>query len=251
MTALARLHALGGRILWRTPGRFLLSTVLTEERLLPAIVMPDFLVPVFGSVQGEHSAWRYTLMSGLVPALPLILIRPFLPESPVWKQRKEAGTLRRLMTAPIPKASLLLGKLLGILLAGLLQMSVLILAGALLFGVKWGHAPLALGLLILSFGLAITSLSKDRAGAKRLLQISRRHWEIENRVHWVRDVTLGEDACRVRTGSAPAVLAGMRNACLRLLRSSGVTNVAEAMRRHAANPQQALELVRQFVPPDL
>jgi predicted transposase YbfD/YdcC len=98
---------------------------------------------------------------------------------------------------------------------------------------------------------AITSLGKGRAGAKWLLQIARSHWEIENRVHYVRDATMGEDACRVRTGSAPAVLAGMRNACLRLLRSSGVGNVAEALRRQAAHPQEALDLVREFIPPDL
>src|SRR5687768_17941299 len=40
-------------------------------------------------------AWRYTLMSGIIPALPLIIIRPFLPESPVWAAKKAAGTLRR------------------------------------------------------------------------------------------------------------------------------------------------------------
>jgi len=46
-------------------------------------------------VRGGHEAWRYTLMSGIVPAIPLILIRPFLPESPVWAEKKRAGTLRR------------------------------------------------------------------------------------------------------------------------------------------------------------
>ena len=46
-------------------------------------------------VRGGHEAWRYTLISGVIPAIPLILIRPFLPESPVWQQKKKAGTLRR------------------------------------------------------------------------------------------------------------------------------------------------------------
>jgi MFS family permease len=46
-------------------------------------------------VHGAHEAWRYTLMSGLIPALPLIVIRPFLPESPLWQEKKRAGTLRR------------------------------------------------------------------------------------------------------------------------------------------------------------
>jgi hypothetical protein len=46
-------------------------------------------------VRGSHEAWRYTLMSGIVPAIPLILIRPFLPESPAWREKKAAGTLKR------------------------------------------------------------------------------------------------------------------------------------------------------------
>ena len=46
-------------------------------------------------VRGGHEAWRYTLMSGVIPAIPLILIRPFLPESPTWRAKKLAGTLKR------------------------------------------------------------------------------------------------------------------------------------------------------------
>jgi MFS family permease len=46
-------------------------------------------------VRGTHDAWRYTLMSGIVPAIPLIVIRPFLPESPAWRDKKAAGTLKR------------------------------------------------------------------------------------------------------------------------------------------------------------
>ncbi|NDC54461.1 MAG: MFS transporter [Planctomycetia bacterium] len=47
------------------------------------------------AINGGHDAWRYTLISGVIPALPLILIRPFLPESPVWAEKKAAGTLKR------------------------------------------------------------------------------------------------------------------------------------------------------------
>ena len=47
------------------------------------------------TIHGGHEAWRYTLISGVIPALPLILIRPFLPESPEWEKKKEAGTLQR------------------------------------------------------------------------------------------------------------------------------------------------------------
>jgi MFS family permease len=49
----------------------------------------------FPAIAGSHAPWRYTLISGLIPALPLIVIRPFLPESPAWQQKKAAGTLRR------------------------------------------------------------------------------------------------------------------------------------------------------------
>jgi MFS transporter len=55
------------------------------------VTYSDSLPPV----QGEHEAWRYTLISGVLPALPLIAIRPFLPESPTWREKKRAGTLKR------------------------------------------------------------------------------------------------------------------------------------------------------------
>jgi len=58
-----------------------------------------YLIVTYGNslpeVRGTHEAWRYTLMSGVIPAIPLILIRPFLPESPVWAEKKLAGTLKR------------------------------------------------------------------------------------------------------------------------------------------------------------
>jgi MFS family permease len=47
------------------------------------------------AIHGAHAAWRYTLISGVIPAIPLILIRPFLPESPTWREKKQAGTLAR------------------------------------------------------------------------------------------------------------------------------------------------------------
>jgi MFS family permease len=53
------------------------------------------LGPSLPAIYGGHSAWRYTLMSGLIPALPLLIIRPFLPESPKWLEKKNAGTLKR------------------------------------------------------------------------------------------------------------------------------------------------------------
>src|SRR5208283_5048538 len=65
---------------------------------------------------------------------------------------------------------------------------------------------------------AITSLGRREASAARLLKIARQHWHIENRLHYVRDVSLGEDACRVRSGSAPQLLAGLRNTVIGLIR---------------------------------
>jgi len=51
--------------------------------------------PSLPIIQGGHEAWRYTLISGVIPAIPLIVVRPFLPESPAWAEKKRAGTLKR------------------------------------------------------------------------------------------------------------------------------------------------------------
>jgi predicted transposase YbfD/YdcC len=95
---------------------------------------------------------------------------------------------------------------------------------------------------------AVTSSGRERASAERLLAMARGHWKIENRLHRVRDQSLGEDGCRVRTGEAPEILAGIRNAGLWLLRASGLSNIAAALRRHAAKPLEALGLVMNSVP---
>jgi hypothetical protein len=81
----------------------------------------------------------------------------------------------------------------------------------------------------------LTSAPRTLAPATQLLAWTRGHWSIENRTHYVRDVTFGEDASRVRTGSAPQVLAGLRNAAIALLHSwPATTSIAEALRRNAA-----------------
>lgn len=89
----------------------------------------------------------------------------------------------------------------------------------------------------------ITSLPRHRANAAKLLKLSRGHWGIENRLFHVRDVTFGEDACRVRSGSAPQILAGLRNLTIHLLEAAGFTNKAQALRRHAARPDEGLTLI--------
>ena len=90
---------------------------------------------------------------------------------------------------------------------------------------------------------ALTSLPPAQADAARLEQLWRGHWQIENGLHYVRDVTLGEDACQVRMQRAPANLAACRNAALNLLRRAGVTNIAAALRRQAMYPRLALALM--------
>lgn len=89
----------------------------------------------------------------------------------------------------------------------------------------------------------ITSLTRAQADAGRLLALVRCHWEIENRLHYVRDVTLGEDACRVRSGSAPQVLAAVRNVAVYLLDGVAAASKAAATRRFAAHPREALHLI--------
>ncbi|MBI4229884.1 MAG: ISAs1 family transposase [Planctomycetes bacterium] len=92
-------------------------------------------------------------------------------------------------------------------------------------------------------GYAITSLRPENASARDLLAIWRGHWRVENRLHRVRDVTLGEDACRVTSGSAPQVLAALRNAIVFVLHREKVGNRAEALREFAWNPPAALSAV--------
>lgn len=89
----------------------------------------------------------------------------------------------------------------------------------------------------------ITSLSGGRAGAEELLKIARGHWAIENKSHWVRDVTFDEDRSQVRSGSIPQVMAAMRNTVIGLMRCAGETNIAAACRRFAAQPWSALALI--------
>lgn len=89
----------------------------------------------------------------------------------------------------------------------------------------------------------ITSLPRLMACAKQLNTLIRGHWTIENRVHYVRDVTMGEDASQVRVGNIPQVMVAFRNVALSLMRKEGYTNIAKARRFFAANPKQALKLI--------
>ena len=89
---------------------------------------------------------------------------------------------------------------------------------------------------------AITSLSPQRAQAPELLRRWRAHWQIENGLHWIRDVTFGEDASQIFTGQAPEVFTALRNAALPLLCSLQMPSVAAAMRHMAQRPEVTVPL---------
>jgi predicted transposase YbfD/YdcC len=79
----------------------------------------------------------------------------------------------------------------------------------------------------------LTSLSRKQADAAKLLSLNRGHWTIENRVFYVRDVTFGEDRCRLRTRSAPINLSRVRSAAITWFRAHGHRNLAAAVRQSA------------------
>ena len=89
----------------------------------------------------------------------------------------------------------------------------------------------------------ITSLSPKQASPSRLLELIRDHWSIENRLHYRRDVTLAEDACQVRKGSAPHALAALNSFVLALFDFFGVGNAKQYMRYLDAQPLRAVQLL--------
>lgn len=90
---------------------------------------------------------------------------------------------------------------------------------------------------------AITDLRVHQAKPAQLAGWIRGHWSIENKVHWVRDVTYDEDRSQIRTGTGPEVMAALRNAAIGALRLSGVTNIAAANRHHARDSTRPLALL--------
>jgi predicted transposase YbfD/YdcC len=87
---------------------------------------------------------------------------------------------------------------------------------------------------------AVTSLAFAQASPARLADLIRGHWAIENGLHYVRDVTFAEDASRVRTGTAPQVMACLRNLVIGALSRAGPVNLAAALRQHARDPARPL-----------
>lgn len=76
----------------------------------------------------------------------------------------------------------------------------------------------------------LTSLTAEKASAQRLLDLNRNHWCIENRLHWVRDVTFDEDRSCIRTGAGAHAMASLRNLAISVLRLAGAASIAPALR---------------------
>ena len=88
-------------------------------------------------------------------------------------------------------------------------------------------------------------ITSDRAAEPATLAAwARGHWHIENKLHWVRDVTYQEDNSLVRTGNAPRVMATLRSLAISILRLDGHANIAAANRHHARDPQRTLKLLQ-------
>ena len=89
----------------------------------------------------------------------------------------------------------------------------------------------------------VTNLPRKKANASRLLALQQAHWRIENRLHYRRDVTLGEDACQIRITGAPEALAALNGGVLALMDWLQIPNVASQMRHFCAHPVEALQLL--------
>ena len=89
----------------------------------------------------------------------------------------------------------------------------------------------------------ITSLTAAKAGPKALLSLNRGQWSIENRSHWVRDWNYDEDRGQIRKQAGPRVMACLRNFAVGILRLTKHTKIAAALRKFAAKPHLALQVL--------
>jgi len=90
---------------------------------------------------------------------------------------------------------------------------------------------------------AVTSLSSTDAHPNQIAAWLRGHWGIENKLHYVRDVTFDEDRSQNRTAGGSQVMATLRNLAISLLRLNEEPNIASARRHHARNPQRPIKLL--------
>jgi predicted transposase YbfD/YdcC len=89
----------------------------------------------------------------------------------------------------------------------------------------------------------ITSLTTEKSDPSRLLNLNRSHWSIENRLHWVRDVTFDEDRSQIRKGNSPRIMASLRNFVISLFRYLSSTNIAKSLRSMSRKPHLALRVL--------
>jgi predicted transposase YbfD/YdcC len=101
---------------------------------------------------------------------------------------------------------------------------------AQVFAVQRDTTQLTTGQFCTETAYGVTSLSPEKASPARFLALNRSHWEIENRLHWIRDWTFDEDRCRIRRGAGAHVMASLRNLAISLLRLAGAGRPTEALR---------------------
>lgn len=89
----------------------------------------------------------------------------------------------------------------------------------------------------------VTSCLPEEVSPATLLHLVQGHWSIENKVHWVRDVTFDEDRSQIRTGSGPQTMASLRNFAISACRLAGHPNIAQATRHDNAHRAEALTLI--------
>jgi predicted transposase YbfD/YdcC len=89
----------------------------------------------------------------------------------------------------------------------------------------------------------VTSLPPEEASVHRLMEIRRGHWQIENSLHYVKDVTLGEDRSLIYVGQGGAVMSALRSAAVSLLHRAGQHRIASTLRANSQHPEQALILM--------
>jgi hypothetical protein len=89
----------------------------------------------------------------------------------------------------------------------------------------------------------ITSLPAAIAAPLRLLQVKRGHWTVENRLHYVKDETMGEDRSTIHKDNGPKIMAALRNTAVSLLRHAGFSTIAACMRHNSGHPEDALRIL--------
>jgi len=91
--------------------------------------------------------------------------------------------------------------------------------------------------------VGVTSMTAREAGPEQLMAYIRGHWGIENKIHWVRDVTFREDASQVRTRARPRIMATLRNLAIGLIRQSGHAKIAATIRTLKHDPRLLLHVL--------